>query len=460
MLTKRMWIVVLTASAVLLAIGIGLRFAGTALARSESQAGGTIPYTGRLTSQAGAPVTDGVYDFTFALYDAETGGTLLWTETQRGVPVKGGAFDAALGSVNPLSKDVLVEDNHWLAVSVRGPDEAAFTSLAPRQRLSAASTVSPAAGPSCAHTHVDEYWLGSKMDGLKVQTTYTSGNGLVGIANNGALAYGVYGSSANGYGVRGSSGAGIGMYGGSGSGTGVYGQSSTGIGVQAIGWGAGHDYAALTAINNNTTNGIAAYLRANSTTNFPTLEVDQLGGGRVVDLQNNGTGNGQGSGDFIAAFNADAAPQLQFRVGGKGDVWSRDGYYMITQDFAEMLPASGELEPGDVLVIGPDGKLGRSTQPHQPTVAGVYSTQPGILGGQPADGQVDGAIPLAVVGVVPVKVSAENGPIRPGDLLVASATPGHAMKAGPNPPQGTVIGKALEKWDAGAGVVKMLAMLQ
>jgi hypothetical protein len=65
-----------------------------------------------------------------------------------------------------------------------------------------------------------------------------------------------------------------------------------------------------------------------------------------------------------------------------------------------------------------------------------------------------------MAGVVPVKVSAENGPIRPGDLLVASATPGYAMRGGPNPPQGSVIGKALEPWDAGTGLITMLAMLQ
>ncbi len=69
-------------------------------------------------------------------------------------------------------------------------------------------------------------------------------------------------------------------------------------------------------------------------------------------------------------------------------------------------------------------------------------------------------MPLAVVGIVPVKVSAENGPIRPGDLLVASSTPGHAMKAGPNPRRGTVIGKALEGLEEGTGVIQMLVMLR
>jgi hypothetical protein len=65
-----------------------------------------------------------------------------------------------------------------------------------------------------------------------------------------------------------------------------------------------------------------------------------------------------------------------------------------------------------------------------------------------------------MVGVVPVKASAENGPIHPGDLLAASSIPGHAMKADPNPAVGTVIGKALEGLDEGTGVIRMLVMLQ
>ena len=69
-------------------------------------------------------------------------------------------------------------------------------------------------------------------------------------------------------------------------------------------------------------------------------------------------------------------------------------------------------------------------------------------------------IPLAIVGIVPVKVSGENGPIQPGDMLVASSTPGHAMKADPNPSVGTVIGKALGNLDEDLGTVTVLIMLQ
>jgi hypothetical protein len=69
-------------------------------------------------------------------------------------------------------------------------------------------------------------------------------------------------------------------------------------------------------------------------------------------------------------------------------------------------------------------------------------------------------VPLAAVGVVPVKASTENGSIHPGNLLVASATPGYAMVADPNPPLDTVIGKALAGLDAGTGSILMLAMLK
>jgi hypothetical protein len=125
-----------------------------------------------------------------------------------------------------------------------------------------------------------------------------------------------------------------------------------------------------------------------------------------------------------------------------------------------MLPAVEDLEASDVLVIGPDGKLTRSTQAYQPTVVGVYSTEPGFVGGMRADSEMAGKVPLAVIGIVPVKVSTENGAIQPGDMLVASSLPGHAMHAGDNPPQGTVIGKSLSSLDEETGVINMLVILQ
>jgi hypothetical protein len=386
--------------------------------------------------------------------------------------VQGGAFTALLGSVVAIPKEVLEGGARWLAVEVRGPGEGEFTALAPRQKLSAAAPAAPAspsAGLACAHDHLYEGWGGSNSAYTFYVWNTGTGDAIRGSANTTNPIYagvygfnagnggsGVYGETASGSGVYGRSGSGAGVNGTSTSGAGVYGQSTSGAGVHAISSGSYQEKAALRAYNDNTTSGVAAWFVNRS--GWPTAEFDQGGGGRVLDLQNNGTGTGEGSGDFIAAFNLNAEPR--FRVGGKGDVWTHDGYWTLSGDMAEMLPAVPGVEPGDVLAIGLDGQLTRSTQAYQASVMGVYSTQPGFVGGQAAEGEIPGAIPLAVVGVVPVKVSAENGPIRPGDLLVASSTPGHAMKAGSNPPQGTVIGKALEGLDEGTGVIKMLATLQ
>ena len=61
---------------------------------------------------------------------------------------------------------------------------------------------------------------------------------------------------------------------------------------------------------------------------------------------------------------------------------------------------------------------------------GVYSTQPGIIASPHTmdDPRRVGKLPLAMIGIVPCKVSDENGAIQRGDLLVTSGTPGHAMK--------------------------------
>jgi hypothetical protein len=72
-----------------------------------------------------------------------------------------------------------------------------------------------------------------------------------------------------------------------------------------------------------------------------------------------------------------------------------------------------------------------------------------------------GEVPMAMVGRVPTKVSAENGPIHVGDLLVTSSTMGYAMKGTDRSRMlGAVIGKALGSLDSGTGVIEVLVTLQ
>jgi hypothetical protein len=107
----------------------------------------------------------------------------------------------------------------------------------------------------------------------------------------------------------------------------------------------------------------------------------------------------------------------------------------------------------------------KCSQPYDARVVGVYSTRPGILGADKGGVTevLAGEVSVAVLGIVPVKVSAENGPSQPGDLLTTSSTPGHAMRCqGLELCFGRTLGKALEGLPAGqsTGVIQMLVTLQ
>ena len=111
----------------------------------------------------------------------------------------------------------------------------------------------------------------------------------------------------------------------------------------------------------------------------------------------------------------------EFRVDTNGDVHAAR-YNTGGVDFAESVAVRGSkslYEPGDLLVIerGARRRLTLSHTPYSTLVAGIYSTKPGVLATpHPIDAEFDGEVPLAMVGIVPCKVTAENGPIREGDL--------------------------------------------
>ena len=122
-------------------------------------------------------------------------------------------------------------------------------------------------------------------------------------------------------------------------------------------------------------------------------------------------------------------------------------------------------QPGDLLVIDVSSKrrLKLANTAYSTLVAGVYSTKPGVTASPHTmdDPALAKEVPMAVVGIVPVKVSAENGAIQVGDLLVSSGTAGHAMKGTARSKMlGAVIGKALEPLQKGKGVVQVLVTLQ
>ena len=118
----------------------------------------------------------------------------------------------------------------------------------------------------------------------------------------------------------------------------------------------------------------------------------------------------------------------KFRVDGAGKGYFDGGTVTGGADFAESVAIAGDRNlrgPGDLLVVDSTAtrQLALSSQPYSTLVAGIYSTKPGVLATPHSINEVAAnEIPLAIVGIVPCKVSAENGPIQPGDLLVSSST--------------------------------------
>lgn len=264
--------------------------------------------------------------------------------------------------------------------------------------------------------------------------------------------------------------------------------------LHAVNQGAGSAQAAFFDLNNTSSSGISTWVRNRGAGTalyvesegapIRTVQIDK----NVQDHASNGdmlqinmTTTSSATGQFIEC---ERGSDIEFRVDADGDVFA-DGAYTGPADFAEMLRVSAgakTTEAADVVCIDPESfrSVKVSTEPYSRLVCGVYSTKPGFVGSErefvgaigpngerQALKRIDMAelydeVPVAVVGIVPCKISAENGAIRPGDLLVTSSTPGHAMVDN-DPPVGTVVGKALEAFDGKGGrtgVIKILVTLQ
>ena len=88
-----------------------------------------LNYQGRLADPATSlPKPDGPYTITFKIYDAETDGSLIWSEAQV-VTVTRGLFNVLLGSSTALSASDFDGTSRWLELEVEGE------TLSPRMRF-------------------------------------------------------------------------------------------------------------------------------------------------------------------------------------------------------------------------------------------------------------------------------------------------------------------------------------
>ncbi len=77
-------------------------------------------FQGSLNDADGLPL-EGSFNLTFRIYDAETGGTALWRETQSSVNIEEGLLNVELGSVTPLN--LPFDKQYWLSIQVGANSE-------------------------------------------------------------------------------------------------------------------------------------------------------------------------------------------------------------------------------------------------------------------------------------------------------------------------------------------------
>lgn len=127
-------------------------------------------------------------------------------------------------------------------------------------------------------------------------------------------------------------------------------------------------------------------------------------------------------------------------------------------DLAEWYEAVADVVPGDIVAVSEESfeyeshRLGlqRTSVMEKATygspVVGVVATLPEHVMGGDILAAAQNAKPIALAGRVPVNASMENGPIKAGDHLTISSTPGIAMRA---TKAGVTIGRALQDADCG-----------
>jgi hypothetical protein len=292
----------------------------------------------------------------------------------------------------------------------------------------------------------------------------TTGYGVFSVANaTSGFNFGVYGQSRSnlGIGVKGesvsSSGTTYGVYGqtaGANYSTGVYGIASSttassihyGVYGRAEGiYGVGVvGYAPNAALGGGNPVGVVG--RTDSSRGVAANFINTAATGNILVLQN-GSGN-------------------VWRVDNSGNQWMKGTVNTGGADFAEAvetIDSTQSYEPGDLLAIATssDRKVELSTESYSTKVIGVYATKPGVLASRNGLDATGNEIPVAMIGIVPAKASAENGPIQRGDLLVSAATPGYVMKATDRQRLvGAVVGKAMQPLDSGLGVIEIALTLQ
>jgi len=193
--------------------------------------------------------------------------------------------------------------------------------------------------------------------------------------------------------------------------------------------------------------GVATFLATPSSTNLASAVTGETGSGALVF----GT-----SPSFTTKITVPVIEKSG--TNGVGDIGQSDNKFATIYglassaqyaDLAEKYEADAEVEPGTVVHFGGEKEVSMCDVDHCQAVAGVVSTAPAFRMND--DLEAEHVAMVALQGRVPCKVT---GPVHKGDMMVSA---GNGMaRAEANPKVGSVIGKALENWEGGEGVIEVV----
>lgn len=260
-------------------------------------------------------------------------------------------------------------------------------------------------------------------DGVRGNASTVGKSGVTGV-HNGEQGQGVWGQADNGTGVVGLSKIGNGVTGRSESGEGVRGESQNPnhggvVGISSVAGGHGV---------------------------FGTCDE----GTGVIAVTKTGTG-------LFARADQGAAGHFAGNVVVEGNIEVRGDVLLPGADYAEELTMSvPAISPGTVVVLDDEGRIRPCEQDYDQRVAGIVSGACGVRPALVLD-RHEGGAPVALMGKLWALADASDAPIRCGDLLTTSATPGHLRRVTTQErAAGAIVGKALTGLPAGAGMVRVL----
>lgn len=229
--------------------------------------------------------------------------------------------------------------------------------------------------------------------------------------------------------------------------------STTGLGSR-VGFGTTAPNAALHVMNDN-----ALIELGNFHQRFNSVVANTCGGNWAAGVQGGiyGRDYSTGCGDewMVVQQSEDGAENSRLIVRNGNDpnddvfIRGTGGTTTGTGDLAELYFSTDDLKLGEVVAQDPENPAGVkvATKEDLNSLVGVTSAKPFALLMSQSEAVSKDEVnykPITLAGKIIVRISLENGPIKAGDPLTVSSTPGHAMRA---TKAGMIIGRAFENFD-------------